>query len=76
MESQLAGRYLRDNQCQHGIYLVGWFTSDKWDDKDYRRRRWSASDKSALQERVGAKAAELSKTGIKVRAVILDASLR
>ena len=49
MESQLAGRYLQDNQCQHGIYLVGWFTSDKWDDEDYRRRRLTSSDKSALQ---------------------------
>jgi predicted NACHT family NTPase len=75
MESQLVGRYLRDNQSRHGIYLVGWFTSDKWDDKDYRRRRLSSSDKSALQERVGAKAAELSKAGIKVRAMILDAGL-
>jgi hypothetical protein len=76
MESQLAGRYLRDNQCQHGIYLVGWFTSDKWDDKDYRRKRLTSSDKSALQANLDAKAAELSKAGIKVRAMILDVSLR
>lgn len=76
MESQLAGRYLRDNPCQHGIYLVGWFTSDKWADKDYRRKRLTFSDKNALQERLDAKAAELSKAGIKVRAMILDASLR
>lgn len=76
MESQLAGRYLRDNPCQHGIYLVGWFTSDKWDDGDYRHRRLTSADKNALQERLDAKAADLSKSGIKVRAMILDASLR
>jgi predicted NACHT family NTPase len=76
LESQLVGRYLRDNQCRHGIYLVGWFMSDKWDPQDYRRRRLTPSDKSELQERLDAKATDLSKAEIKVRAMILDAGLR
>ena len=31
MEEQLVGRYLQDNRCQHGLYLVGWFNCDLWD---------------------------------------------
>ena len=31
MEEQLLGRYLKDNLCQHGLYLVGWFNCDLWD---------------------------------------------
>src|SRR5207302_1755053 len=30
MESQLVTRYLHDNQCRHGLYLVGWFNSPQW----------------------------------------------
>ena len=28
---QLVGDYLRLNGLTHGIYLVGWFVCDKWD---------------------------------------------
>jgi hypothetical protein len=39
METQLVNRYLLENQCQHGIYLVGWFGSAKWDGTDNRKAR-------------------------------------
>ena len=39
METQLLEQYLKDNDCQHGLYLVGWFNCDQWDPKDYRRKR-------------------------------------
>lgn len=39
MKEQLKDRYLKDNQCRYGIYLVGWFLCDSWDkNKDYRYR--------------------------------------
>ena len=75
LEGQLAGRYLRDSQCRHGVYLVGWFTSDKWDHQDYRLGR-SSRDKKSLQKALDDKAVNLSKEGAKIRAVVLDASLR
>ena len=37
MEDQLVGRYLKDNPCQHGLYLVGWFNCNLWDADDYRK---------------------------------------
>jgi len=39
MQTQLVDRYLRDNHCQHGLYLVGWFNCDAWDSQDDRKRR-------------------------------------
>jgi len=38
MMSQLRDRYLKNNRCRVGLYLVGWFNCDKWDQKDYRRK--------------------------------------
>ncbi|TDA68007.1 MAG: hypothetical protein D9V47_09180 [Clostridia bacterium] len=37
METQLVDRYLRDNRCQHGLYLIGWFDCVQWDSNDYRK---------------------------------------
>ena len=39
MESQLLNRYMAENNCDHGLYLVGWFYCDSWDQRDYRRTR-------------------------------------
>jgi len=39
MESQLVGRYLQDNQCPNGLYLVGWFMCDKSSNQDYRKKQ-------------------------------------
>ena len=37
MADQLTGRYLRENDCQTGLYLVGWYLCDGWDDNDSRK---------------------------------------
>jgi len=36
MATQLKDRYLKNNRCRVGLYLIGWFNCDKWDRKDYR----------------------------------------
>jgi hypothetical protein len=75
MESQLVNRYLHDNACQHGLYLVGWFNCRKWDDQDYRKPVSLKLEKEQLQKGLEAKAADLSKTGVRVRALVLNAAL-
>ena len=37
MQTQLVERYLRDNPCRHGLYLIGWFNCPHWDRTDYRK---------------------------------------
>jgi hypothetical protein len=75
MKNQLKDRYLRENQCQQGIYLVGWFLCDRWSASDYRR---DATPKLMLAEAkrfFDSQAKEVSDS-VTIRAIVLDASLR
>jgi hypothetical protein len=77
MATQLVGRYLKDNPCQYGLYLIGWFNCDKWDESDTRKK--SAPKKISLKqarENFNRQAAELSQQGVQVRAYVLNAALR
>ena len=76
MKSQLRDSYLRDNRCQHGLYLVGWFNCDKWDTEDQRRRAAPDNSLDEARELFDKQAAELSDQDLKIRAFVLDASLR
>jgi hypothetical protein len=76
MESQLVGRYLKDNDCRHGLYLVGWYACPQWDNDDWRRGgtpRWTIDQ---AREFFQQQAAGLSKEGLVVKAFVLDAALR
>jgi predicted NACHT family NTPase len=75
MEGQLRDRYLRDNRCRHGIYLVGWFVCDQWDRKDDRRGRTPRMTATEAQSHFDAQARALSGS-VQIRAVVLNAALR
>jgi predicted NACHT family NTPase len=76
METQLLGRYLKDNRCQHGLYLVGWFNCDLWDDNDYRKKQASKSTPEEAQRKFDAQALELSKRDKLIKALVIDTALR
>ena len=38
MQTQLIEKYLKNNNCKHGLYLIGWFNTKKWDEGDYRKK--------------------------------------
>jgi hypothetical protein len=61
MKTQLVQRYLRDNQCRHGLYLVGWFNCDQWDARDRRRRACQRTSIEALSDYLATQSSELSK---------------
>lgn len=47
MKEQLVARYLKDNQCRHGIYLIGWYVCPQWDPEDWRNKatpNWSLEE--------------------------------
>jgi hypothetical protein len=75
METQLRDRYLRENQCGHGLYLVMWFLCDKWKDESRRRRtpEWTFEE---AQEFLSRQAKDLSKPGTVLQALVLDARLK
>jgi len=76
MDTQLVNRYLQDNQCQHGLYLVGWFLCRQWDNNDSRKRQVPRLTLKQAREMFDVQAASLSTGGIRVRALIINAALR
>jgi hypothetical protein len=79
MRSQLRDRYLRDNACRHGLYVVGWFLCDQWDDDDYRKAhtlRLLPSSIHATQRFLEAQAADLSCGGTSLAGLVINAALR
>ena len=77
METQLADKYLSANGCHHGIYLVGWFNCDAWNDSGDTRKQ-KAPNLSLVQarEKFGQQAGALSaKHAFRVESVILNTEL-
>jgi hypothetical protein len=75
MEEQLINQYLKNNSRQYGIYLVGWFNCDKWDQNDYRKKSAPEISKEQAQERFDRQADDLSHQGILVKAFVIDVTL-
>jgi hypothetical protein len=80
MESQLRDRYLRDNDCRHGLYAVGWFLGDRWSDPDDSRRddarRRMPPSLEVARIRFEDQSKKLSVGGNVLKAVVINASLR
>lgn len=74
MESQLVKRYLQENQCQHGIYLVGWFSSAKWDTPGNRKARAEGRDISATRTLLEAQAVAMTNGTRVIRSFVMDLS--
>ncbi len=76
IETQLLQRYLRDNDCHHGLYLVGWFGCERWSARDSRKKKvpWATITDARVQ--LEAQAGALSSADATVVAHVLDATLR
>ncbi|MGA2322891.1 MAG: hypothetical protein ABSG22_03485 [Sedimentisphaerales bacterium] len=79
METQLVGKYLQDNQCPHGMYLVGWFVCDKWAYNDYRKqdspKYMIEQAQSHFEEQAKEVAKRSSIPGLILRSYVLDTRL-
>jgi len=77
METQLVNRYLKDNTCQHGLYLIGWFNCDQWDGSDSRKQKaMRLGSISEVRESLDRQAESLSQARVTIKAFVLNASLR
>lgn len=76
MQTQLVDRYLKNNQCQHGLYLVCWHRCEQWDPEDYRIARcpdWTLDEaRAAFDDR----AKRLSEGRLSIKAFVLNVALR
>lgn len=75
MKTQLVEKYLKDNQCQYGLYLVGWFKSQNWDDADRRKAKTPKRTIAEARVQFDRQASELSNGLTHVKALVLDATL-
>lgn len=80
MEKQLIGKYLTGTECTRGIYLIGWFKCDKWNDPEAkevnRRKKCPSSNINEARKQYNTQAKELSaKNAVGVEAVVLDCRL-
>jgi len=77
MRTQLVERYLKDNHCQHGLYLIGWFKCDEWwGEGDDRKRDVPDMSIDEARKFFDAQAAELSQQKVNVQALVLDVTIR
>ncbi|MEA1909107.1 MAG: hypothetical protein U9N43_08790, partial [Euryarchaeota archaeon] len=76
MKTQLVDRYLKDNPCQHGMYLVGWFNCDQWGYEDYRKKGCPKRDIGEARNRFDIQAAELSQQGKLIKVFVMNTALR
>ncbi len=79
MQSQLVDKYLRDNSCPNGLYLVGWFNCEKWSSDDYRKGKAPKYSIDEARQKFSAMAATVMKNGnpnLRLGAYILDTALR
>ena len=75
MQTQLRDRYLKENQCGHGLYLVAWFLCDKWKDESRKRKtpQWTLEEAQKFFQR---QATDLSRPGEMLCSAVLDPRLR
>jgi hypothetical protein len=76
MKSQLVDRYLNDNDCHHGIYVVGWYHCAQWDESDSRLKSSPSEAADELFDRIKTQAEKLSDDELTIRAFALNVGLR
>jgi len=75
METQLRDRYLLNNRCKTGIYLIGWFSGVKWKDQDPRKKQCPTISIEEARRRFSEQAKKLSLNGFDIKSYVLDCSL-
>jgi hypothetical protein len=76
MQTQLVGRYLNEVRCQHGLYLVGWFNCPQWISSDDRQKKIPKLNLEEARKQFDSQAQELPKSGVTVKAFVMNTALR
>lgn len=76
MEEQLCNRYMEEARTRHGIYLVGWFKGDLWNQAERRRSDCPPYDIEEARRRFDQQAEALRGHGKYVRSFVMNTGLR
>jgi hypothetical protein len=74
MQRQLKNRYLQNNQCETGLYLVVFFSAASWSQADPRKTKNTQLSIGELRRKLEEQAASLS-GAVNLKTYVLDASL-
>jgi hypothetical protein len=74
MERQLRDRYMRNNDCRIGLYVVAHFRAGRWVSTDDRRVKSDTWNIHELRAQLAEQARQLSGS-VLIRSFVLDASL-
>jgi hypothetical protein len=74
MERQLRDRYIKNNDCRIGVYIVAYFRAERWIATDNRRLKSNAWNIDELRAQLANQAAALSGS-VAIRSFVLDVSL-
>lgn len=72
----MVGRYLEDNRCWHGLYVVGWFNCPQWDTEDSRHKVAARRDRAEVHKKLEIRASALSERDVHVRSITINTALR
>lgn len=75
MKTQLVDRYLKDNNSQHGIYVLCYPYCTQWSDADSRKRRALKSGIPKAQTTYSQLAQGLSDHDLLIKAFVLDTTI-
>lgn len=78
MQRQLAERYLEENQCRTGLYIVGWFDCDAWQPARGARNNDFANIRecSAWMDGEAEHLCRVDEPSRTIRSVVIDCTLR
>lgn len=77
MNSQLFNRYLTDNSCSYGLYLVGWFQCSLWNEDDSRKKRNSSMELIEIRDLLDDQAKNITANSLNiVKSYVLNAALK
>jgi hypothetical protein len=76
MVTQLVERYLKNSDCNHGLYLVVWLNCNNWDSEDSRKKSAPKLNIDELREQLNAQASVLSRNVVHVRSQVINAALK
>ncbi len=72
MGTQLVHKYLKDRDCQHGLYVVGWFLCNAWTGKNPSRNAVKFANIDEMKKFFFGQAGAFSANGRRIKSVVLD----
>lgn len=72
MSDQLKNKYMSAYGINHGVYLVGWFLSDYWNESDYRKKATPKWDIENAKQYFKSQSDDLSDSKNLIKSFVLD----